>query len=156
MPCPLKTVVRKSFATADLSLCRIVFLSIRESPRDVATGPVRDTQDNVAGRGCPLRVMTYHWPRIYRCLGMTTNNFEFMGRIGAVHLPEGRPAGPEAGFAVAFARNPRSPRRGGRAVECTSLENWRPLTRTVGSNPTPSASYLRYQLVDSNPRSIQQ
>jgi hypothetical protein len=30
-------------------------------------------------------------------------------------------------------------RRGGRAVECTGLENRRPLTGTVGSNPTLSA-----------------
>jgi len=30
-------------------------------------------------------------------------------------------------------------RRGGRAVDCTGLENRRPLTRTVGSNPTLSA-----------------
>ena len=33
----------------------------------------------------------------------------------------------------------RTPRRGGRAVECTGLENRRPLTGTVGSNPTLSA-----------------
>ncbi len=30
-------------------------------------------------------------------------------------------------------------RRGGRAVECTGLENQRALAGTVGSNPTPSA-----------------
>ena len=30
--------------------------------------------------------------------------------------------------------------RGGRAAQCTSLENWRP-KGLVGSNPTPSASY---------------
>jgi hypothetical protein len=32
-------------------------------------------------------------------------------------------------------------RRGGRAVDCSSLENWRPFTGTVGSNPTPSATH---------------
>jgi hypothetical protein len=56
------------------------------------------------------------------------------------------PAGPEAGFEVACARSPLSSghlRRGGRAVECTGLENRRPLTGTVGSNPTPSAMILR-------------
>ncbi len=31
--------------------------------------------------------------------------------------------------------------RGGRAVECTGLENLRACKRTVGSNPTPSATY---------------
>ena len=31
------------------------------------------------------------------------------------------------------------PRRGGRAVECTGLENRSPCTRTAGSNPAPSA-----------------
>jgi hypothetical protein len=30
-------------------------------------------------------------------------------------------------------------RRGGRAVECTGLENRSPVTRTAGSNPAPSA-----------------
>ena len=34
-------------------------------------------------------------------------------------------------------------RRGGRAVECTSLENWRPCKRTAGSNPAPSAVTTR-------------
>ncbi len=41
---------------------------------------------------------------------------------------------------VAYAPVSRSHRRGGRVVECTGLENRRPFTRTVGSNPTPSAS----------------
>ena len=36
----------------------------------------------------------------------------------------------------------RQPWRGGRAVQCTSLENWRP-KGLVGSNPTPSASKIR-------------
>ena len=31
-------------------------------------------------------------------------------------------------------------RMGGRVVEGTSLENWRTFARTVGSNPTPSAT----------------
>ena len=33
----------------------------------------------------------------------------------------------------------RPPRRGGRAVECTGLENRHPRKRIVGSNPTLSA-----------------
>ena len=35
------------------------------------------------------------------------------------------------------------PRRGGRAVECTGLENRSPCKRTAGSNPAPSAVKLR-------------
>jgi hypothetical protein len=31
-------------------------------------------------------------------------------------------------------------RKGGRAVECTGLENQRTVTGSVGSNPTPSAT----------------
>jgi hypothetical protein len=40
-----------------------------------------------------------------------------------------------------IAAGPQTPgmRRGGRAVECTGLENRRSLTGTVGSNPTLSA-----------------
>ena len=48
------------------------------------------------------------------------------------------PAGPRAAFPLACARNPQ-PRRGGRAVECTGLENRQPLAGLVGSNLTPSA-----------------
>ena len=39
--------------------------------------------------------------------------------------------------------------RGGRVVECDSLENCCPFTRTVGSNPTLSAIYYNKLYVNS-------
>ena len=47
-------------------------------------------------------------------------------------------------------RSPR-PRRGGRAVECTGLENRSPFTRTAGSNPAPSAAERNLQLERPSP-----
>ena len=46
---------------------------------------------------------------------------------------------PQADIPVKLA-GPHHSWRGGRVVECTGLENRRPFTRTVGSNPTPSAN----------------
>ena len=40
-----------------------------------------------------------------------------------------------------------SKRRGGRAVECTSLENWRAFAGSVSSNLTLSANKISYPLV---------
>ena len=47
------------------------------------------------------------------------------------------------------------PRRGGRAVECTGLENRSPFTRTAGSNPAPSAPDPRSLVLAAEaPRSV--
>ena len=113
----------QSFATAGLSLCRIVFLSMRESPPDVATvmDETRRTRLSVA-------------------MSTAGHNFELMNRSDEEFLDAGLgeshgllakrieygkgpeppletpgkahgcpPAGPEASFAVGCARNPRPP-----------------------------------------------
>lgn len=43
------------------------------------------------------------------------------------------------------------PRRGGRVVEGTGLENRQACKRLVGSNPTPSAKRSSYPLLRDNP-----
>ncbi len=69
---------------------------------------------------------------------------------GTGRSPDGR-ARPRGPIRCLFGYIPQaSPRRGGRAVQCTSLENWR-AQALVGSNPTPSV--LR-QTHPSNPREL--